>query len=170
MSALSPQRARTHKNGKPEKGNQRNESHGGDIDWWALTSGNGPVPTRTGNEGRLQELQDSMDNLVTGSARWIFRSLLVALILAAGLAPTATAGAENFRMPNLVGVNLQTGQDLLQARGSYGLRQVDASGMGRFLVWDRNWKICKTRPRAGKSVSVNALVTVWAVKLEERCP
>jgi len=77
---------------------------------------------------------------------------------------------ETFKLPNLVGENLQYAQDELQALGSWVLDQQDASGLGRYQVRDSNWKVCTQKPAAGKVVPVDTLVVLGAVKLDERCP
>ena len=85
------------------------------------------------------------------------------------LAP-AEAVAETFKMPSVVGMNLQDAQDLLQSLGSYVMDQEDASGRGRLQLLDRNWKVCTQDPGAGKSVDISAVVTLGSVKLGESCP
>ena len=84
--------------------------------------------------------------------------------------PTEEPPAETFKMPDLVGENLQTAQDKLQSLGSYVLRQDDATGMERFQVLDSNWKVCSQKPAPRKKVSVDKLVVLTAVKLNEDCP
>lgn len=76
----------------------------------------------------------------------------------------------SFTMPRLVGRNLQDAQDRLQARGSYLLDEEDASGAGRLLLRDANWKVCTQRPRAGARVKLTTVVRLAAVKLPEDCP
>ena len=89
--------------------------------------------------------------------------------------PEATTEAppeepETFKMPRLVGQNLQDAQDRLQSRGSYLLRQDDARGLERFQVFDANWKVCSQKPKAGKTVPIDRMVVLGAVKLNESCP
>ena len=84
--------------------------------------------------------------------------------------PGAGAGAETFVMPDLVGTVLQDAQDRLQSLGSYVLDQEDASGLGRFQVLDSNWIVCRQSPAPGNDVSVDRVVTLWSVKIGERCP
>jgi beta-lactam-binding protein with PASTA domain len=92
------------------------------------------------------------------------------LVAAAAPASAAPAAGDKFRMPNVVGMVLQDAQDLLQARGSYILDQEDARGLGRWQILDSGWKVCRQRPRPGAVVSTSATVTLWSVKLSERCP
>ena len=82
--------------------------------------------------------------------------------------PTPTAEAK-FTMPKVVGMNLQLAQDLLQSKGSYILDQEDFKGLNRFQLNDSNWKVCKQSPAPGKSVPVSTVVTLYSVKLTERC-
>ena len=56
----------------------------------------------------------------------------------------------------------------MQARGFYSLREVDATGRGRMLLWDRNWKVVRQTPRAGTLVSEWATITLSSVKYGER--
>lgn len=81
-----------------------------------------------------------------------------------------TAHPETFKMPKLVGKNLQLAQDKLQSLGSWVLDQEDASGLDRFQILDSNWKVCSQKPKAGKVVSVNTVVVLKSVKLDEKCP
>jgi hypothetical protein len=78
-------------------------------------------------------------------------------------APVATAAASK-RLPNVVGMNHQAAQDKLQSHGFYALRERDCTGRGRALVWDRNWKVQRQSPRAGKRVSTNRTITLCSVK------
>jgi hypothetical protein len=84
--------------------------------------------------------------------------------------PTATKSPEvSFIMPKVVGMNLQLAQDLLQSKGSFILDQEDFKGLSRLQVLDSNWRICKQSPSAGKKVVTSTLVTLWSVKLTEKC-
>jgi ABC-type phosphonate transport system ATPase subunit len=77
--------------------------------------------------------------------------------------PTAVAAAKA-KVPNEVGRNHQAAQDDLQAHGFYNLREVDCTGKDRLLLWDRNWKVVRQSPRAGRRVSKNAAITLCSVK------
>ena len=85
-------------------------------------------------------------------------------------APATTAPPEVFKMPNLVGQNLQLAQDKLQVLGSYVMDQQDAAGLGRIQVIDSNWQVCTQSPAPGKKVPVETVVVLGAVKLAEQCP
>ncbi|MBB2915613.1 hypothetical protein FHS43_006936 [Streptosporangium becharense] len=75
--------------------------------------------------------------------------------------------AERRTLPNVVGMNLQEGQDTMQAAGFYILNDKDATGRNRFQISDRNWVITKQTPAAGRKVSVDTLVTLYAKKIGE---
>ena len=104
----------------------------------------------------------------------IFASLIALLFVGSTGSPAAAVNApsanERFRMPKLVGLVLQDAQDLLQSRGSYLLDQEDASGRGRWQLLDSGWKVCAQKPRPGVSIPLETIVTLWSVKLSERCP
>lgn len=73
-------------------------------------------------------------------------------------------------MPDVVGMVLQDAQDTLQAKGSYLMDQVDATGQGRFQLLDSNWRVCDQAPAAGEALTATTLVRLSAVKLDETCP
>jgi hypothetical protein len=75
-----------------------------------------------------------------------------------------------FTMPKLVGRNLQDAQDRLQARGSYLLDEVDATGAARRQILDNRWRVCSQRPAPGRRVPLTTVVRLAAVKLGESCP
>lgn len=77
---------------------------------------------------------------------------------------------ETFKMPKLVGKNLQWSQDKLQSLGSWIMDQQDASGLDRFQILDSNWKVCSQKPKAGKVVPIETEVVLKSVKLDEKCP
>jgi beta-lactam-binding protein with PASTA domain len=77
--------------------------------------------------------------------------------------PTAVAAATK-RLPNVVGMNHQLAQDYLQSRGFYYLRERDCTGRGRFLLFDRNWKVIRQSPKAGSRISTRRPVTLCSVK------
>lgn len=85
-------------------------------------------------------------------------------------APTTATAPETFKMPTVVGMNLQLAQDTLQNLGSYLLDQEDALGLSRLQVNDSNWKVCSQTPKAGTKVPVETVVLLSSVKLTESCP
>lgn len=84
--------------------------------------------------------------------------------------PTIAVPTDSFKMPRVVGMNLQYAQDLLQSLGSYLMDQTDAAGLNRWQIIDSNWKVCRQSPAAGKVVPQSINVTLASVKLDERCP
>jgi Protein of unknown function (DUF2510)/PASTA domain len=82
----------------------------------------------------------------------------------------ASSAPEVFKMPNVVGQNLQLSQDQLQALGSYLMDQTDAAGLSRVQVLDSNWQVCAQSPAPGKTVPVDTMVVLSSVKLAEQCP
>jgi hypothetical protein len=89
---------------------------------------------------------------------------------AATKAPAPAPAPEVFKMPSLVGQNLQLSQDQLQALGSYLMDQTDAAGLSRVQVLDSNWQVCAQNPAPGKTVPVDTMVVLSSVKLAEQCP
>jgi beta-lactam-binding protein with PASTA domain len=91
--------------------------------------------------------------------------VLVAMgtVLACAVAtPVATSASK--RLPNVVGMNHQGAQDRLQRAGFYNLRERDCTGRGRQLRFDRNWKVRRMSPPAGKRVSTTRAITLCSVK------
>lgn len=84
--------------------------------------------------------------------------------------PEVTATPVAFKMPDLVGENLQLAQDKLQKLGSFVLDQQDAAGLDRIQVLDSNWQVCSQRPAPGKTVMTDTVVVLASVKLAEECP
>ncbi|MEU4132708.1 PASTA domain-containing protein [Streptomyces wuyuanensis] len=82
---------------------------------------------------------------------------------------TATPGAAPARLPDLVGMGLQSAQDKARSLGFHTLTSHDALGRGRNQVLDRNWKVCSQKPRPGAHPT-RTKIDLGAVKLEETCP
>lgn len=83
-------------------------------------------------------------------------------------APTPTQPhAELVKIPAVVGKNHQLAQDTMQAAGLYNLREKDATGQGRLLIWDRNWVVVRQTPSAGRRVSPNTVITLYSKKIGE---
>ncbi len=79
-------------------------------------------------------------------------------------------GGDYYVMPDLRGRQLQDSQDHLADLGVYLFAQRDATSANRYQVLDTNWKVCWTRPQAGKRVHVDTRVFLYSVKLDEACP
>ena len=70
-------------------------------------------------------------------------------------------------LPNVVGLNLQDGQNAMQTAGFYLLDDKDATGQNRFQIYDRNWVVTEQDPAAGQEVSTDTKVTLYAKKYGE---
>jgi hypothetical protein len=81
---------------------------------------------------------------------------------------SSSSGSNCIKVPNVVGKDHQLAQDTMQAAGLYVLQEEDASGQGRLLILDRNWTTVRQRPKAGKCVSEDTEIMLYAVKDEER--
>jgi len=92
--------------------------------------------------------------------------------VATSSAPTAAATpVVDFAMPSLVGLDLQTAQNTIQANGVFVSRSHDLLGM-RNQVLDSNWIVCTQNIPAGQQVTGDAegLIDLGVVKREESCP
>jgi hypothetical protein len=88
--------------------------------------------------------------------------------LPAGGIPTPIAGAATSkRVPNVVGMNHQAAQDRLQAQGFHNLRERDCSGRGRLLLFDRNWRVVRQSPKAGRRVRTTRVIVLCSVKYSD---
>jgi hypothetical protein len=87
------------------------------------------------------------------------------------VATTTTATPVNFAMPDVVGTDLQSAQDLIQAYGVFFSRSHDLLG-SRAQVLDSNWMVCTQSVPAGQQVTgdVEGLIDLGVVKREESCP
>jgi hypothetical protein len=79
----------------------------------------------------------------------------------------ARPSAKRIKVPDVVGVNHQTAQNTMQAIGLFHLREQDATGQGRLLIWDRNWVVVRQTPRAGKKVAPETVITLFSRKIGE---
>jgi|tagenome__1003787_1003787.scaffolds.fasta_scaffold20988520_9 hypothetical protein len=77
----------------------------------------------------------------------------------------------NFAMPNFVGTDLQTAQNLVQTNGVFLSLSHDLLGSRNQLV-DSNWMVCDQNIPAGQQVSgdVEGKIDFGVVKREESCP
>ena len=70
-------------------------------------------------------------------------------------------------VPDVIGLDLQSAQDTLQADGYRHLDSVDDTGRGRFQVNDSNWVVVSMYPDAGETVSTAYEITLFVVKEDE---
>jgi PASTA domain-containing protein len=99
---------------------------------------------------------------------------VVAIVAACGVtgagtfqAGGAASAAATKRVPNVVGMNHQAAQDRLQASGFHNLRERDCTGRGRLLLFDRNWRVVRQSPAAGRRVSTKRAITLCSVKYSD---
>lgn len=87
-------------------------------------------------------------------------------------APTTSAApAVDFTMPNFVGMDLQSAQDLVQTNGVFFSVSHDLLG-SRSQAIDSNWMVCDQNVPAGQRVSgnVEGSIDFGVVKRSEVCP
>lgn len=77
---------------------------------------------------------------------------------------------ETAKVPDFVGMGLQSAQDKAQETGFYHLTSHDTLGRDRMQAFDRNWKVCSQNVRAGASRPTDTKLDFGAAKLEETCP
>ncbi|MEV0256992.1 hypothetical protein AB0H82_22380 [Streptomyces sp. NPDC050732] len=85
--------------------------------------------------------------------------------------PAKDAGAEEPRaagakMPDFKGKAVKVARGALDSGTSITVN--DASGQGRFILMESNWKVCSQQPTAGAALDGRP-VTLTAVKFEESC-
>jgi hypothetical protein len=76
-------------------------------------------------------------------------------------------------MPDVVGADLQSAQDTVQAVTDYGVFYSDSqdlSGLDRMQVVDSNWQVCSQTPSAGDTLTSSSSVSFGVVKFGEYCP
>jgi hypothetical protein len=87
--------------------------------------------------------------------------------------PTTEAApvAANFAMPDVVGLDLQSAQNLVQTYGVFFSKSHDLLGSRNQLV-DSNWMVCDQNIPPGQQVTGDAegLIDFGVVKREEACP
>lgn len=71
------------------------------------------------------------------------------------------------KVPDVIGLGHQQAQDVMQAIGLRNLSEVDATGEGRRLLWDRNWIVVEQIPLPGTVVEKGEEVILYSVKKDE---
>ncbi len=87
---------------------------------------------------------------------------------ATSVTTSASATAKLIKVPDVSGMNHQDAQNAMQRAGLYNLREVDGTGQGRALVIDRNWRQTGQDPAPGTEVPADAVITLTAVKYDDR--
>ena len=93
--------------------------------------------------------------------------LVLAVLFGATSATSSSVAAGSKRVPNVVGMNHQEAQDRLQSAGFYNLGEQDCTGKGRKLVFDRNWKVVRQTPKAGKRVAITHRIVLCSKKYSD---
>lgn len=70
-------------------------------------------------------------------------------------------------IPDVIGMDHQLAQDTMQAAGFYNLSEEDASGEGRLLLVDRNWRVVEQEPAAGAQASQDATIILRSEKIDD---
>jgi beta-lactam-binding protein with PASTA domain len=82
--------------------------------------------------------------------------------------PSAGAVSEgSITVPNVVGKDLQTAQDTMQAAGLRNLTSHDSTGQGRLQLVDRNWKVTEQSPAAGTKANSGQEIDLGAKKFTD---
>ncbi len=81
--------------------------------------------------------------------------------------PATSASPKTCAVPNVVGMVHQNAQDTMQAAGLYMLLEEDATGQGRILALDRNWRTTGQSVPAGNVVDCTTTITLRAKKISE---
>jgi beta-lactam-binding protein with PASTA domain len=81
---------------------------------------------------------------------------------------SASTPAALIKVPDVSGLNHQDAQNAMQRAGLHNLREVDGTGQGRALVVDRNWVQTAQDPAPGTEVPPDAVITLTAVKYDDR--
>lgn len=89
------------------------------------------------------------------------------------MTPAPEPPAQQWPMPDLVGMVLQDAQDHIQALTGgavYFSNSHDLTGQDRNQVLDANWKVCTQPLEPGAAVTPTSLIDIGVVKLDEACP
>ncbi len=84
--------------------------------------------------------------------------------------PPDPESVATIRMPDFAGEHLEDVREALAALGATSTTTVDATGQGRSVWVDSNWKVCASDPKKDKDVKVDKKITLAVVKDGERCP
>ncbi|MGX6739032.1 PASTA domain-containing protein [Streptomyces peucetius] len=84
---------------------------------------------------------------------------------AASADPTSTETAE---LPDMVGMDLDSAQEIAKVYGFRYFIDEDHSGQDRLQILDNEWTVCTQDPAPGTE-RVEILVTLHAVKDDETC-
>jgi len=135
----------------------------------AVVSLSGCVVSATGpNE---VEIEATATSVLTTSSTAAATSTTTTTILSSTTLNTAQNlfggnSPEDRLMPDVVCMNLQEAQDEIQDHGVFLSRSEDATGAGRFQVFDRNWIVIRQTPKPGTQIEELEAV-LYVVKIGE---
>jgi beta-lactam-binding protein with PASTA domain len=78
------------------------------------------------------------------------------------------AAPQTVAVPDAVGKDYQTAQDLWRAAGLHVMPAVDALGANRLAVNDLNWVVVSQTPAAGERVSRDSGITATIKKYTDK--
>jgi hypothetical protein len=70
----------------------------------------------------------------------------------------STTDGSSIVVPNVIGLDLQTAQDTLQAAGFFDLGSHDVTGQSSLQIIDSNWEVVDQVPAAGSNAETSAHV------------
>lgn len=77
---------------------------------------------------------------------------------------TPTEAPNDSVLPDVIGMDLQSAQDTLQAHDYRHLESIDDTGRGREQRWDRNWIVVDMSPEPGSRTPAAYEITLFVVK------
>jgi hypothetical protein len=95
-------------------------------------------------------------------------------LFTAGLVASPVAAAESWRMPDVIGMDLQGAQDMVQSVTNGNVwfsSSTDLTGRGRAQISDRNWQVCTSTPPPGTAITTTTDIDFGVVRIDvEDCP
>jgi hypothetical protein len=132
------------------------------------TSANAPLTTTTAAPAPASSLPTTTPGVpITTTTTTSITTATTAVSTTEVPAPPPAPVAKTCTVPNVVGLVHQTAQDTMQAAGLFMLMEQDATGQGRMLVVDRNWRTTAQSVAAGSVVDCSTEILLSAKKLDE---
>jgi hypothetical protein len=88
-------------------------------------------------------------------------------LVVAGVGIASPVSADTWKMPNLIGKDLQGAQDAIQsltADAFWYTGSTDLTGKGRMQIDDRNWVVCTSTPAPGAAITESTKIDFGVVK------
>jgi beta-lactam-binding protein with PASTA domain len=79
----------------------------------------------------------------------------------------ATVAPAKVKIPNGVGLDYQSAQDLWRAAGLHVAPAIDATGAHRLPLIDANWVVVSQDPKAGSKVATDSFITATVKKYSD---